>query len=125
MASEGSSSSGVSAEVRIGSLEAVMGRLRAKLDDQDKTLEAVSKAGEHSWDLLNKDLRQLRADLNGNLKDFKEETRTGFKDAANTHGDFGNRITALETEVQTGKMNQRCKPLSSLHWLPISTVLFK
>ena len=99
MASEGSSSSGVSAEVRIGSLEAAMGRLRAKLDVQHKTLEAVSKAGEHSWDLLNKDLRQVRADLNGKLKDFKEETRTGFKDTANTHGDFGNRITALETEV--------------------------
>ena len=76
-----------------------MGRLRIKLDAQDKKLDAVSKAGEQSWDLLNKDLRQLRADLTGNLKDFKEETRTGFKDSANTHGDFGNRITALENEV--------------------------
>lgn len=99
MASEGSSSSGVSAEERIGSLEAAMGRLRGKMDDQNKKLEAVSKAGEQSWDLLNKELRQLRADLTSKMKDFKEETRTGFKDSANTHGDFGNRITALEAEV--------------------------
>ena len=38
MASEGSTSSGVSTEVRIGSLEDAMGRLRAKLDDQDNKL---------------------------------------------------------------------------------------
>ena len=79
-----------------------MGRLRAKLDDQDKKLQVVTKAGEQSWDLLNKDLRQLRADLSASidkLKDFKDEMRTGFKDVAITHGDFGNRITALETAV--------------------------
>ena len=99
MASDDSSSSGVSAETRIGSLEAAMGRLRIKLDDNDKKLDAVSKAGEKSWDLLNNELRQLRDDLTGNLKYFKEETRTNFKDAANTHGDFGNRISALEIEV--------------------------
>ena len=57
MASEGSTSSGVSTEVRIGSLEDAMGRLRAKLDDQDKKLQVVTKAGDQSWDLLNKDLR--------------------------------------------------------------------
>ena len=79
-----------------------MGRLRAKLDDQDKKLQVVTKAGEQSWDLLNKDLRQLRADLSAStdkLKDFKDETRTSFKDAAITHGDFGKRISALETAV--------------------------
>ena len=99
MASDDSSSSGVNAETRIGSLEAAMGRLRLKLDDNDKKLDAVSKAGEKSWDLQNNELRQLRGDLTGNLSDFKEETRTNFKDEANTHGDFGNRISALEIEV--------------------------
>ena len=99
MASDDSSSSGVSAETRIGSLEVAMGRLRIKPDDNDKKLDAVSKAGEKSWDLLNNELRQLCADLTGNLNEFKDETRTNFKDEANTHGDFGNRISALEIEV--------------------------
>ena len=99
MASDDSSSSGVNAETRIGSLEAAMGQLRIKMDANDKKIDAVSKAGEKSWDLLNTELRQLRADLTGNLSDFKEETRTSFKDEANTQGDFGNRISALELEV--------------------------
>ena len=79
-----------------------MGRLRAKLDDQDKKLQVVTKAGEQSSDLRNKDLWQLRANLSAStdkLKDFKDETRTGFNDAVITHGYFGNRITALETAV--------------------------
>ena len=102
MASEGSSSSEISAEVRIGSLESSMGRLRAKLDNQDKKLQDVTKAGEQTQDLLNKDLRQLREDLSAStekLEDFKDETRTSFKDAAITHGDFGKRISALESAV--------------------------
>ena len=99
MASDDSSSSGVNAETRIGSLEAAMGQLRLKLDVNDKKIDVVSKAGEKSWDLLNTELRQLRDDLTGNLNDFKEETRTTFKDEANLHGDFGNRISALELEV--------------------------
>ena len=79
-----------------------MGRLRAKLDDQDNKLQDVTKAGEQTWDLLNKDLRQLRADLSAStekLEDFKDEMRTSFKDAAVTHGDFGKRISTLETTV--------------------------
>ena len=99
MASEDSSSSGVNAETRIGSLEAAMGQLRIKLDANDKKIDVVSKAGEKSWDLLNTELRQLRDDLSGNLNDFKEETRTTFKDEANIQGDFGNRISTLELEV--------------------------
>ena len=79
-----------------------MGRLRARLDNQDKLLQATTKAGEQTWDLLNEDLRKLRADHEAsteNLEDFKEETRTSFKDAANIQGDFGKRISALETAV--------------------------
>ena len=103
MASHGSSSSsGPSVEDRIDSLENTMGRLRARLDNQDKLLQATSKAGEQTWDLLNKDIRKLQADHSSsteNLEDFKEETRTSFKDAANIQGDFGKRISALETAV--------------------------
>ena len=99
MASDDSSSSGVNAETRIGSLEAAMGQLRIKMDANDKKIDAVSKAGEKSWDLLNTELRQLRDDLSENLNEFKEETRTSFKDEANIQGDFGNRIATLELEV--------------------------
>ena len=79
-----------------------MGRLRARLDNQDKLLQATTKLGEQTWDLLNEDLRKLRADHEAsteNLEDFKEETCTSFKDAANIQGDFGKHISALETAV--------------------------
>ena len=67
-----------------------------------KNLQTTNKAGEQAWDLLNKDIRKLREDHSAsteNLDDFKEETRTSFKDVANAHGDFGNRISALEVAV--------------------------
>ena len=93
MASHSSSSgSGPSVEDRIDSLETSMGRLRARLDSQDKRLQATSQAGEKTWDILNEDIRKLREDHSAsskNLENFKDEVRTGFKDAANTHGDFG------------------------------------
>ena len=103
MASHSSSSeSGPSVEDRIESLETSMGRLKARLDSQDKRMQATSQAGEQTWDILNEDIRKLREDHSAsseNLEDFKEEVRTGFKDAANTHGDFGKRISALEIAV--------------------------
>ena len=103
MASHGSSSdSGLSVEERIESLENSMGRLRASVDKQDKLLQASNQAGEQTWDILNEDIRKLRADhmaSTENLEDFKEETQTSFKDVANTKGDFGKRISALETVV--------------------------
>ena len=87
---------------RIEALENSMGRLRAYLDNQDKLLKATTKAGEQSWDLINEDLRKLRADHEAsteNVEDFKDETRTSFKDAANIHGDFGKQISALEKAI--------------------------
>ena len=79
-----------------------MGRLRARVDKQDKLLQATNQAGEQTWDILNEDIRKLRANHSAsteNLEDFKEETRTNFKDVANTQGDFGKCISALETVV--------------------------
>ena len=102
MASNNSSSSGLSVEGRIASLETSMGRLRGRLDSQDKKLEEASQAGNNSWDLLNEDIRKLREDQAASaerMEDFKDEVRTGFKDASNTHGDFGKRINDLETVV--------------------------
>ena len=52
--------------------------------------------------MLNEDLRKLCADLSApseNLEEFKEGVFTSFKDVENTHGDFGNRINALEVAV--------------------------
>ena len=102
MTSHSSSSSGPSVEDRIEALETSMGRLRGWLDSQDKKLEEASLAGEKSRDLLNEDVRKLREDhaaSSKRMEDFKDEVRTGFKDAVNTHGDFGKRISALETIV--------------------------
>ena len=79
-----------------------MGRLRARVDKHDKLLQASNQAGEQTWDILNEDIRKLRADHTAsikNLEDFKEETQTSFKDVANTQGDVGERISALETAV--------------------------
>ena len=79
-----------------------MGRLRARVDKQDKLLQASNQAGEKTWDILNEDIRKLHTDhmaSTENLEDFKEETQTSFKDVTNTQGDFGKCISALETDV--------------------------
>ena len=102
MASPSSSSSGLSVEGRISVLETSMGRLRGQMDSQDKKLKEVSQAGDKTWDLLNEDLRKLREDQaasSESMEEFKDEFRTGFKDASNMHGDFGKRISSLETAV--------------------------
>ena len=68
----------------------------------ENKLEESSKAGNKSWDLLNADIRKLREDHAASaekMKDFKAEVRTGFKDEANVHGDFGKRLAALENAV--------------------------
>ena len=68
----------------------------------ENKLEESTKAANKSWDLLNADIRKLREDHAASaekMKDFKAEVRTGFKDEANVHGDFGKRITTLEKAV--------------------------
>jgi len=103
MDSRGSSSdSGLSVEERLDALETALGRLRARADRQDQKLQATIQAGEQSWDLLNEDIRKLREEISvssGNIEDFKEDVQTSFKDAANRHGNFGNRICTLEKAV--------------------------
>jgi len=103
MDSGGSSSeSGPTVDERMESLENALGRLRARADRQDQKLQETIKAGERSWNLLNEDIRKIRAELSAsseNLEEFKEDVQTCFKDAANTHGNFGNRLCALEGAV--------------------------
>ena len=68
----------------------------------EKKLEDSTKAGDKTWDLLNANIRKLRDDHAASaekMKDFKAEVRTGFKDEANVHGDFGKRLNALEKAV--------------------------
>ena len=69
----------------------------------EKTLYDSNKAANKSWDLLNADLRKLREDHTASaakMKSFKDEVRSGFKDEANVHGDFGKRLAALENAVE-------------------------
>ena len=102
MASNLSSSSGLSVEARIQELESAMGRIRGRMAGFEKKLEDSTKAGDKTWDLLNADIRKLRDDHAASaekMKDFKAEVRTGFKDEANVHGDFGKRLNALEKAV--------------------------
>ena len=111
MASNSSSSSGLSVESRIAALESAMGRLKGRLENQVKNLKETSQAGNKSWDLLNEDIRKSREDQAGSsekMEDFKDEVRIGFKDVANVQGDFGKRIRDLENEVAklSAKLNK-------------------
>ena len=103
MASLGSSSdSGPTVEERLDTLENAMDRLRGRANNLDQLLQSTIQAGEKSWDILNEDIRKLRADMSDparNLEDFKESVHTSFKDVDNTQGDFGNRLSALEKAV--------------------------
>ena len=97
-----SSETGSTVEEKLESLETSLGRLRARLDHHDKTLKESNQAREIAWNLINEDLRKLRADhedSNEKLGNLKEETQTNFKDNANVHGNFGNRINALESAI--------------------------
>ena len=81
------------------------------MDRHDNKLEEVSHAGEKTWDLLTEDLRKLRAEQSTSsekLEEFKDEVRTGFKDEANMLGDFGKRLSDLETAVEklASKLNK-------------------
>ena len=76
MASNSSTSSGLSMESHIAALETSMGRLRGRLESQDKKLEEASQVGNKSWDLLNEDIRKLREDeaaSSERMEDFKDE----------------------------------------------------
>ena len=102
MASGSSSSSGISVEARLQEVESSLRRIRGRMSGLEKSMDDSNKAANKAWDLLNADLRKLREEQSGTagkLKNFKAEVRAGFKDEANVHGDFGNRLTALEDAV--------------------------
>ena len=103
-----SSESGPTVEDKIVSLESSLGRLRGRLDQQENLLKESNQADEKAWDLINNDLRKLRADHDSSketLEEFKEEAQANFKDVANVHGNFGNRISSLESAMANLKAN--------------------
>ena len=102
MASDSSSSSGLSVEARLQEVESSLGRIRGRMSGLEKSMDDSNKVANKAWDLLNADLRKLREDQAGNagkMKSLKAEMRAGFKDDANVHGDFGRRLVALEEAV--------------------------
>ena len=93
---------GLIVEERLDTLGNAMDRFRGQMNNQDQMLQSTIQDGEKSWDILNEDIRKLRADMSAparNLEEFKESVHTSFKDVANTQGDFENRIAALEVAV--------------------------
>jgi RNA binding exosome subunit len=101
MASQGSSSSdsGPSVDARIGALEDRITSVRARVERQERLQQATNEAGEAAWDLLNDDIRSLRTDHTEQMQVVREEVQTGLKDVENTQGDYGKRITTLETRL--------------------------
>ena len=101
MASQGSSSSdsGPSVDARIGGLDDRITSVRARVERQERLQQATNDAGEAAWNLLNDDIRRLCTNHTEQLQVVREEVQTGLKDVANTQGDFGQRITTLETTV--------------------------
>ena len=105
---DSSSDSGPTVEDKIVSLETSLERLWAYLDQQENLLKESNQAGEKAWDLINNELRKLRADHDSskeNLENFKEEAQANFKDVANVHGNFGNQISSLESAMANLKAN--------------------
>ena len=79
-----------------------MGRIKVRVDQQDKLLQATTQAREKTQDILNEDIKKLQADHSAsseNLQEFKDETHTSFKDVGNLQGDFGNLLSALDKVV--------------------------
>ena len=117
MASDSSSSSGLSVEARLQEVESSLGRIRGRMSGLEKSLDDSNKAANKAWDLLNADLRKLREDQAGSagkMKSFKAEVRTGFKDEANVHGDFDKCLAALEAAVEKLDLKWRNGVLFSL-----------
>ena len=110
MASQDSSSSGstMSVDQRIESLENRISEVRARVERQERLQRENKESVDSSWDLLNKDIFQLRSEheahqqgTEAHLQDIREEADTGFKNVAVTFGSYGQRIADLELRLDT------------------------
>lgn len=86
-------------EERLESMEQAIDRLKCQSDNQDRSLQETRVSEEQKCKTLNDDLQKLKEDHSSALEDLKEDVHVSVKDAANVHGDFGNRISALERAV--------------------------
>ena len=102
MASVGSSSNRLSVEERLADIQQSLDALKLKSDEQGKSLKSNAEEDLKHWKNFSTELRSLKNDLKdskGEMKYYQDVVFSQFKDAANVTGDFGNRITALETAV--------------------------
>ena len=102
MASVGSSSNPLSVEERLSEIQQSLDALKIKSDAQGNLLKSNVEEDHKQWKKFSSELRSLKNDLKeakGGMDYFQDVVFSQFKDAANVTGDFGNRISALETAV--------------------------
>jgi chromosome segregation ATPase len=103
MASVGSTSGGKSVEDRLDELQQSIDLLKTKSEEHEGRLHSNNAEDLQKWKKFNKDLQNIKEDLKdskGEVTYFEEVVYTHFKDLANTSGNYGNRIAALEAAVQ-------------------------
>ena len=80
-----------------------MDALKLKTDVQESSINSNAAEVRNQWKTFASKLQTLKNDLQdfkGEVNYYKDVIFTHFKDAANVTGDFGNRITALESAVR-------------------------
>ena len=103
MDSVGSSSNVQTVEERLADIQHSLDALELKADAQDNSIKHNAVEGLSQWKTFANELSTLKKDLKdskGELNYYKDVVFTEFKDAANTTGNFGKRITALESAVK-------------------------
>ena len=89
-------------EERLAEIQQSLDALKLKSDEQGNLLKANVEEDHKQWKKFSSELRSLKNDLKeskGGMDYFQDVVFSQFKDAANVTGDFGNRISALETIV--------------------------
>ena len=102
MASVGSSSNPQTVEEKLADIQQSLDALKLKSDEQGKTINSNAEEDLKHWKNFSTELRSLKSalkDSKGEMKYYRDVVFSQFKDAANVSGNFGNRITALETTV--------------------------
>lgn len=76
----------------MGELQMELIRLKALVKEQARIMLNRDNAEEQRYELLDQDLEKLREELIADLD-------AQFKDVANDHGDFENRLSKLEVKI--------------------------
>lgn len=76
----------------MGELQMELIRLKALVKEQARIMLNRDNAEEQRYELLDQDLEKLREEL---IADSDAQ----FKDVANGHGDFENRLSKLEVKI--------------------------